>query len=62
MNLFLNCPSYCVYQGWLSWEGICPILNLVILLSYFLITIITLKFIYMKLKDRFVKNTTEEMK
>ena len=47
MNLFFTCPSSCVYPGIYSWEGICPMLNLIILISYFIITIIIMRFIYL---------------
>jgi len=34
MNFFLTCPSSCVYPGFFSFEGICPILNGLIFFLY----------------------------
>lgn len=49
---FFNCPSNCVYNGFFSWEGICPIVNLIILFtSLYIFTRITILIIN-KLKKK----------
>lgn len=53
MNLFFDCPSSCVFPGYASWEGICPMFNLVLFLIYGCLTIIFLLWSYKKIKSKF---------
>ena len=52
MKLFINCQSSCIYPGFLSWEGICPNFNLILLLLYVTLVISLGLFIYKKMKLR----------
>lgn len=49
---FFSCPSSCVYPGFFSFEGICPVLNFALLTTYISLFIILSKFIIYKIKKQ----------
>lgn len=57
---FFHCPSSCVFPGYYSWEGICPLINLALFISYICALIVLSKFIIFKLKKKYALSVKDQ--